>query len=137
MVKSFVSSVIPTSVDEVWRLVRDFGGVSMWHPGIASSEIEEDRPDAEVGCVRRLVLPGGATMREQLVALDDVERSSVHRCLEGPFAARNYQSTIRVAPVTERVTSSSSGGLLMRSVRPRRPGSERHCLNPSRLGLPV
>lgn len=101
MAKSYASTVVAATAERVWGVVRDFDGLPAWHPGIATSEIEEDRADAEVGCVRHLTTPDGASIREQLVTLDDVDRSCTYEMLQGPFPIRRYRATIRVLPVTD------------------------------------
>ncbi len=100
MARSYRSAVIPAPVERVWSVVRDFDGMPLWHPAIASSEIEDARPAAEVGCVRHLSLPDGATIRERLVALDEPGRSCTYEILDGPFPIRSYRAVIRVAPIT-------------------------------------
>ena len=100
MAKSYASAVIPASVDEVWAVVREFDGLPKWHPGIAGSEIEGGGPEL-VGCVRVLTLGDGATVRERLTEIDDVDRRTSYQMLDGPFPIRSYLATIRLAPVTE------------------------------------
>lgn len=102
MVRSYRSAVIPASVEQVWASLRDFDGLPVWHPGIASSEIEDGRRAGEVGCVRRLVTGDGDVIRERLMALDDVERSVEYEILAGPFPIRNYRAVMRAAPITDR-----------------------------------
>ncbi len=100
MARSYRSAAIPAAVERVWPVVRDFDGLPLWHPAIASSEIEDARPAAEVGCVRHLTLAGGGTIRERLLLLDDPGRSVAYEILEGPFPIRAYRSVIRAAPIT-------------------------------------
>lgn len=101
MAKSFASMVIPASADRVWAVVRDFNGLPAWHPAISASELADGAHPTEVGAVRELALADGATVREQLVALDDVERSYTYDMLSGPFPIRTYRSTVRVFPITD------------------------------------
>ncbi|RCW43179.1 polyketide cyclase/dehydrase/lipid transport protein [Halopolyspora algeriensis] len=100
MAKAYASAVIAATADRVWQIVRDFNGLPEWHPAIASSEIEGSRPSAEVGCVRRLTMRDGGTVRERLTALDDLDRSYTYEIVEGPFPIRRYLATIRVAEIT-------------------------------------
>lgn len=101
MAKAYASAVVPGSVEQVWLVVRDFDGLPRWHAGIEASRIEDDRPAAEVGCVRALTLAGGGVVRERLVSLDDVGRSYTYDILDSPFPIRSYRSTIRVVPITD------------------------------------
>lgn len=100
--KSYSSMVIPASADEVWCLLRDFGGVAAWLPVLESSEIEERTDGDAVGAVRAAVLKDGAgTTRERLVALDDIDRTYTYEVVgDIPFAATSYRGTLRVTPLT-------------------------------------
>lgn len=100
MAKSYASAVIPASVEQVWAVVRDFDGLPQWHPAISSSSLADGARPTEVGAVRELALPDGGQIREQLVALDDVERSLSYEMLEGPFPIRSYRATVRAFPVS-------------------------------------
>ena len=37
MAKSYASTVIKASPDEVWAHVRDFNGLATWHSGLVSA----------------------------------------------------------------------------------------------------
>ncbi|GAA4869217.1 SRPBCC family protein [Actinomycetospora straminea] len=95
------STVIPADVDAVWRVVRDFDSLPAWVPAVAACRLDGDVPADQVGAVRRLALDGdGGTVVEQLVALDDRERTLTYAILESPFPVQDYRATIRVFPVT-------------------------------------
>ena len=74
MPRPYSSAVIPAPVDEVWPLVRDFGGIPRWHPAIARRALTPAAP-AEVGAVRRLTLGDGGVVVERLLTLDDRDHS--------------------------------------------------------------
>jgi hypothetical protein len=97
----FVSSVIPATADAVWAVIRDFNALPDWHPGIAESRIEGDRPSDAVGCVRNFQLTDGGTIREQLLALDDRNRTCVYSILDSPLPITDYVATLRLLPVTD------------------------------------
>jgi len=99
MPRPYASAVIPASVDEVWAAVRPFNGLHVWHPGIESSSLDSGT-EGQIGAVRRLTLPGGGVVVEDLLAFDEPGRSYTYSILESPFAVRRYVSTIRVAPIT-------------------------------------
>lgn len=100
MPRPYASSVIDATADDVWALVRDFGGLAGWHPAIDTCEIEPGPPNPQVGAVRRLTNQAGV-IRERLVALDDGARTQTYTFVENPFGVRRYVATIRVAPVTD------------------------------------
>lgn len=102
MPRPYASGVVAASADEVWSRVRDFNGMPGWHPGIETSELVVGGSGAEVGAVRKLGLGNDSYVQERLVQLDDDGRSYTYTFTDpGPFAARRYVSTIRVAPVTD------------------------------------
>lgn len=98
MPKPYASVVIDAPVDEVWALVRAFGGIADWHPALDTCELQEGG-DLDVGAVRRLT-SGDAVFVERMTALDDTARTQTYEFLESPFPVRSYRATIRVAPVT-------------------------------------
>jgi hypothetical protein len=101
MAKVFTSSVINAPVGEVWAAIRDFNGLPDWHPVIARSEIEEGRDADAVGCVRSFYLQDGAHIREQQLALSDVDRSVTYSILDSPLALEGYVATLSLAPITD------------------------------------
>ena len=100
MPKAYASTGLDAAADEVWALVRDFGALSTWHPGVAESRIEDGKAADQVGCIRYLKLGDGSVIRERLLALSDVERSYVYNFETTPFDVQNYQATLRITPVT-------------------------------------
>lgn len=100
MPRPYASSVIDASPEDVWALVRDFGGLADWHPALDTCEIEPGPPSPQVGAVRRLTNPAG-TFRERLVNVNDTTLTQSYEFLESPFPVRRYLSTIQVHPVTD------------------------------------
>ncbi|MDQ1034692.1 hypothetical protein QFZ75_001108 [Streptomyces sp. V3I8] len=101
MTHTFISAVVPAGADAVWRTVRPFDGIDVWHPAIESSVLEEGGP-ATVGSLRRLRFADGTTVvTERLTALDDTARTFTYELVEHPFPVRRSVSTLRVTPVTD------------------------------------
>lgn len=101
MPRPYASGVVAASADAVWAIVRDFNGLPSWHPAIKESEIVVGEPQV-VGCERRLTLGDGGVVQEQLLVLDDADRSYTYQFTDsGPFPVRSYRSTVRVAPITD------------------------------------
>ncbi len=94
------SRVIDAPFEQVWRTLRDFNGLTQWHPAIAGSVIEGGGPADAVGCVRHLTLGDGAEIREQLVALSDLDYRYQYRILESPLPITNYLASVTLRPVT-------------------------------------
>jgi len=101
MARVCVSSVIDAPIGDVWARIRDFNGLPDWHPAIAASRIEGGEPNDRVGCVRNFSLKSGGSIREQLLALDDIEHACTYSILESPMPVENYVATLRLLPVTD------------------------------------
>lgn len=101
MPEVYVSSIIDAPLEKVWELVRDFNALPRWHPLVAESCIEDGLPADAIGCVRNFQLAGsGETIREQLLALSDVEHFCTYSILESPLPVRDYVATIRLRRIT-------------------------------------
>jgi hypothetical protein len=102
MPRPYASGVVAAPADRVWALLRHFDGLPNFLPAIGHSELVEG-VDGQVGAVRRLTLAdGGDPFDEQLVHLDDTDRTLTYRFTgANPFDVRRYVSTVRVAPVTD------------------------------------
>ena len=95
------STVFDAPIDRVWGVLRDFNGHEDWHPAVPSSAIERGAPADRVGCVRRFRLQDGSELREQLLALSDLETTLSYCLLETPIPLFNYVAHLRLLPVTD------------------------------------
>jgi hypothetical protein len=101
MAKVYVSGIIDAPVDKVWAYARDFNGHHEWHPLIAESHVEEDKPSDQVGCVRNFTLANGGKLRERLLTFSDLDRFFTYNIIVSPMPIENYVATFRCKPVTE------------------------------------
>ena len=101
MVKVLRSTILPAPVEAVWDVLRDFNGHDRWHPAVAISQIERGREADRVGSVRKFRLGDGSELREQLLALSDVDASYSYCLLDTPLPLFNYVSHVRLIPVTD------------------------------------
>ncbi|MCL6609643.1 MAG: SRPBCC family protein [Geminicoccaceae bacterium] len=101
MLEVTTSTIFGAPTDRVWEVLRDFNGHDRWHPIVAKSTIERGEPSDRVGCVRRFVLQDGSELREQLLALSDLEQSFTYCLLDTPVPLFNYVATVRLLPVTD------------------------------------
>ncbi len=100
MIHVMASSIIPASVPSVWRLVRDFGTLGRWLPGVKSCEIEGNEPGDRVGAIRCVEMEDVGLIREQLLALSDVDHAVTFSIVESALPIRNYRSTISLLAIT-------------------------------------
>jgi carbon monoxide dehydrogenase subunit G len=91
---------INKSPDEVWTIIKDFGGIANWLPGVASSPADKDN---QIGSVRVLTLKrdGSPTITEKLEKYDPAGHSYFYRITDVDvkvLPVNNYSSTIQVKP---------------------------------------
>ena len=101
MPKVVRSTIIDVPVDRLWSVVRDFNGLSNWHPAIAESRIENGDPADKVGCIRNFSLRNGDRLREQLLGLSDFDMFCTYSILDSPMPLTNYVATLRLTPITD------------------------------------
>jgi len=95
------STILNAPTGAVWNVLRDFNGHDRWHPAVASSTIERTQAADKIGCVRRFKLKNGSELREQLLALSDLEQTFSYCLLDTPIPMFNYVAHVRLLPVTD------------------------------------
>jgi uncharacterized protein YndB with AHSA1/START domain len=90
MAKVAMSTELPATVDQVWRLIGNFNAMPDWHPAVQKSELQDG------GRVRRMQLAGGASIVERLESLSENEHVVTYSIEQGPLPVANYKATIRV-----------------------------------------
>jgi NADPH:quinone reductase-like Zn-dependent oxidoreductase len=93
------STVVPTPVDDLWQILRDFNGHELWRPAFATAGETTDGRD-QIGAVRSYQLRNSARMREQLLALSDRRHSLSYCLLESTMPLRDFVASMRLRPVT-------------------------------------
>ena len=101
MARVVKSTIIDAPTDRVWDVLRDFNGHDRWHPAVATSAIERAQSSDRIGCVRRFKLVDGSELREQLLALSDLEQTFSYCLLDTPIPLFNYVAHVRLLPVTD------------------------------------
>jgi hypothetical protein len=100
--RSYASTVINASPDDVWARIRDFNALPHWAgPAIEKSELEGGLAGDQIGVVRQLTLGGDVSIRERLLSHSDHERSYAYNFESTPFDVDNYHAVLRVTPVTD------------------------------------
>ena len=102
------STILDAPTGVVWNVLRDFNGHDRWHPAVATSMIERAQSADRIGCVRRFKLEDGSELREQLLALSDLEQTFSYCLLDTPLPMFNYVAHVRLLPVTDGNTSQCS-----------------------------
>ncbi len=102
MGKSYYSTVFDAPAAQVWAAARDFNGLATWFSSsVSTSAIEDGKTGESVSAVRNFLF-GDSRIREQMVALSDVDCSYTYVfCDPAPFPVKNYLATLRVTPITD------------------------------------
>lgn len=101
MIKVMRSAVIDAPIDDVWAVLRDFNSHHAWHPAVGESNIENNEPADQVGCVRNFYLKDGNQIREQLLTLSDADYVSTYCIVDATLPMRRYVATVQLRPVTD------------------------------------
>ena len=80
---------IDKPADDVWAVVRDFGGLGGWMPGVDSCRVEGND---------RILEMLGMELTETLVRCDDASRTLVYGVTKSPIAVEHHEATIAVTP---------------------------------------
>jgi hypothetical protein len=100
MAKSYYSTILDHTADEVWQVIRPFDHYA-WSGVQAETVIEGGKAGDQIAAVRRITLPD-KTIRQILLEHSDLGRSYTYAICDPPYLpVRNYIATIRVTPVTE------------------------------------
>ncbi|MGL5363506.1 MAG: SRPBCC family protein [Bosea sp. (in: a-proteobacteria)] len=101
MPKVVRSAILDVPVDRLWAVLRDFNGHDQYHPIVDQSTIERGHPSDKVGCIRKFTLKDGSELREQLLALSDIDMTYSYCLFDTPIPLFNYVSHVRLLPVTD------------------------------------
>lgn len=88
------SIVIKAEPAKVWAIVKDFGGIHKWHPGVASTKVEKKGNDT----FRLLTLKSGGTVYNKLRGADDATMKMRYEIVEGDLPVADYNAFMTVKP---------------------------------------
>lgn len=97
--KVWTSAVIHGPVEKVWARMRDFAGMADWHPDITRMHMLDGSRSDKVSGVRDFLF-AGSPINEELLHLDDLNRSFSYRITRCELPWINYVSGARLWPVT-------------------------------------
>ena len=86
-----VEQEIEATADQVWELVRDFGGIKKWNPGIDSCDVEGEG----VGAIRTIKM-GGVAVQERLEHIEEATRTFSYSIVSGPVPVENYLASMTI-----------------------------------------
>ena len=83
--------VIDEVIDEVWRVMGDFGDMSPWFPSAQQCSVT----GTGIGAVRRLQMPDGGVLFEEQVERVEQEQYT-YKIIDGEVPFSDYSSCFRV-----------------------------------------
>lgn len=102
--KVWTSRVIKAPVDGVWSIMRDFAGMGAWHGDITKMHVLKKHRSDKVSGIRDFYF-GVGHLNEELLRLNDMERSFSYRITKSELPWINYVSGPRLWPVTSNNTT--------------------------------
>ncbi len=102
--KVWTSRVIKAPVDGVWNIMRDFAGMGAWHSDITKMHMLQKHRSDKVSAVRDFYF-GAGHLNEELLHMNDIERSFSYRITKSELPWINYVSGARLWPVTANNTT--------------------------------
>jgi uncharacterized protein YndB with AHSA1/START domain len=97
--KVWTSRVIKAPVENVWKVMRDFAGMGDWHGEISKMHMLKKARSDKVSGVRDFYF-GAGHLNEELLHLNDIERSFSYRITQSELPWINYVSGPQLWPVT-------------------------------------
>ncbi len=83
---------------KVWALIKDFGNMQTWHPGIASDKTEQKKDDnGDMATFATLTLKSGGEIVEMLRGADDATMKMRYEIDGGVAPVADYNSFMQVA----------------------------------------
>ena len=97
--KVWTSRAIKAPVVGVWNVMRDFAGMGAWHSDITKMHMLKKHRSDKVSGVRDFYF-GAGHLNEELLHMNDLERSFSYRITKSELPWINYVSGPRLWPVT-------------------------------------
>jgi len=83
---------------KVWAIVKDFGNIHKWHPGVASTKLEQKKDEnGDMATFRTLTFKDGGNVYEKLRSTDDAAMKIKYEIITGTLPLTDYNATITVA----------------------------------------
>lgn len=87
------SITIKADPAKVWAIVKDFGNIHKWHPGVASTKLEKKGEDT----FRTLTFKDGGNVYEKLRSSDDAAMRLRYEIVSGTLPLSDYNAMITVS----------------------------------------
>lgn len=97
MASTQVEGEIPAPLDDVWKVVSDFGGF------VEAQGLPVEVEGSGIGSVRKITF-GEAVIIERLEDIDESAHSTSYSIVEGPLPVTGYLSSIRLEAAGDSAT---------------------------------
>jgi len=87
------SITIKADPAKVWAIVKDFGNIHQWHPGVASTKLEKKGEDT----FRTLTFKDGGNVYEKLRSSDDAAMRLRYEIVSGTLPLTDYNAMMTVS----------------------------------------
>ena len=92
------SIIVKADPAKVWAIVKDFGNIHKWHPGVASTKLEQKKDDnGDMATFRTLTFKDGGSVFEKLRSADDATMKLKYEIVTGTLPLTDYNSTMTVS----------------------------------------
>lgn len=89
--------IIKADPAKVWAIVKDFGGIHKWHPGVASTKVEQKKDEnGDMATFRTLTFKDGGNVYEKLRSIDDASMKIKYEIVTGTLPLTDYNATMTV-----------------------------------------
>lgn len=96
LLNSHESIEVRASIWKAWDAVKDFDGLSNWHPMFSVSEIKSGE-NGEVGAIRTMTVKDGPSFDEELLSYDALDKKFGYRIIDpAPLPVSSYEATFQV-----------------------------------------
>jgi hypothetical protein len=87
------SITIKADPAKVWAIVKDFGNIHQWHPGVASTKLEKKGEDT----FRTLTFKDGGHVYEKLRSSDDAAMRLRYEIVSGTLPLTDYNAMMTIS----------------------------------------
>ncbi len=97
MAQVSMNTCLSAPAEDVWKVVRDFNGLTKFISAIVSSSTE----GSGIGAVRTLTLEDGAQIIERLESLDDKNNRLSYSIVTSPLPLKDYLAIMKVSALDD------------------------------------
>lgn len=91
------SITIKADPAKVWAIVKDFGNIHKWHPGVASTKLEQKKDEnGDMATFRTLTFKDGGNVYEKLRSADDATMKLKYEIVTGTLPLTDYNAVMTV-----------------------------------------